>query len=125
MRRISRAFRTAICAAALACCNGCDRRVERAAFAAEPPSHAIVSTTAAPMPCRPTLRSYFDTHDLRGSGSRIELSVRQAEDARGGGPHAMTVGGNRVVAARVCLLSTDGGPAVNNLLDQVVAKIPQ
>jgi hypothetical protein len=33
---------------------------------------------------------------------------------------------NTVVAeARVCLLSKDAAGAVNNLLDQIVAKIPQ
>ena len=125
MRRISRAQRTAICAAALACCNGSDRTVEGAAFAAETKSHAIVSTTAAPMPCRPTLRSYFDTHDLRGGGSRIELTMRQEEDARWGCSHAMAVGNNVVAEARVCLLGKDTAPVINNLLDQIVAKVPQ
>jgi PknH-like extracellular domain len=69
--------------------------------------------------------SYFDTHDLRGSGSRIELSMRQVEDARWGCSHAMAVQNNVVAEARVCLLSKDTAPAVNNLLDQIVAKIPQ
>ena len=47
MRRIWRAALTAMCAAALAatCCNGCDRAVEGAAVAAEPPTHATVTTT--------------------------------------------------------------------------------
>jgi hypothetical protein len=62
--------------------------------------------------------SYFDTHDLRGSGSRIELSMTQEEDARWGCSHAMAVGNNVVAEARVCLLG-------NRLLDQIVAKVPQ
>jgi hypothetical protein len=69
--------------------------------------------------------SFFDTHDLRGGGSRIELSMRQEEDARWGCSHAMAVGNNVVAEARVCLLGKDTAPVVNNLLDQIVAKIPQ
>jgi hypothetical protein len=69
--------------------------------------------------------SYFDTHDLRGSGSRIELSMRQEEDARWGCSHAMAVQNNFVAEARVCLLSKDTAATVNNLLDQIVAKVPQ
>jgi hypothetical protein len=69
--------------------------------------------------------SYFDTHDLRGPGSRIELSMRQEEDARWGCSHAMAVGNNVVAEARVCLLGKDTAPVVNNLLDQIVAKVPQ
>jgi hypothetical protein len=69
--------------------------------------------------------SYFDTHDLRGGGSRIELSMRQEEDARWGCSHAMAVGNNVVAEARVCLLGKDTAPVVNNLLDQIVAKVPQ
>ncbi len=69
--------------------------------------------------------SYFDTGGLLGSGSRIELSMHQEEDARWGCSHAMAVGDNVVAEARVCLLSKDTPPAVNNLLDQIVAKIPQ
>lgn len=69
--------------------------------------------------------SYFDTHGLRGSGSRIEVSMRQEEDARWGCSHAMAVGDSVVADARVCLLNKDTAPAVNNLLDQVMAKIPQ
>ena len=69
--------------------------------------------------------SYFDTHDLRGGGSRIELSMRQEEDARWGCSHAMAVGNDVVAEARVCLLGKDTAPVVNNLLDQIVAKVPQ
>jgi PknH-like extracellular domain len=69
--------------------------------------------------------SYFDTQDLRGSGSRIEVSMRQEEDPRWGCSHAMTVQNNVVIEGRVCLLNKDTAAAVNNLLDQVVAKIPQ
>ena len=64
-------------------------------------------------------------HDLRGSGSRIELSMQQEEDARWDCSHAMAVGNNVVAEARVCLLNKDTAAAVNNLLDQIVAKIPQ
>jgi hypothetical protein len=69
--------------------------------------------------------SYFDTQDLRGAGSRIELSMHQEEDPRWGCSHAMTVQNNVVTEARVCLLGKDTAAPVNNLLDQVVAKIPQ
>jgi hypothetical protein len=69
--------------------------------------------------------SYFDTGDLRGSGSRIELSMHQEEDPRWGCSHAMTVANNVVVEARVCLLGKDTAAAANNLLDQIVARIPQ
>jgi hypothetical protein len=69
--------------------------------------------------------SYFDTQDLRGSGSRIELSMRREEDPRWGCSHAMAVQNNVVIEARVCLLGKDTAAAVNNLLDQVVARIPQ
>jgi hypothetical protein len=69
--------------------------------------------------------SYFDTHDLRGGGFRIELSMRQEEDARWGCSHAMAVANFVVAEARVCLLGKDPTPVVNNLLDQIVAKVPQ
>jgi hypothetical protein len=69
--------------------------------------------------------SYFFTHDLRGSESRIELSMRQEEDPRWGCSHAMTVQGSVVAEARVCLLNKDTDPGVNSLLDQILAKIPQ
>jgi PknH-like extracellular domain len=69
--------------------------------------------------------SYFFTHDLRGNGSRIELSMRQEEDPRWGCSHAMAVQGSVVAEARVCLLNKDTDPAVNSLLDQIIAKIPQ
>jgi hypothetical protein len=69
--------------------------------------------------------SYFDTHDLRGGGSRIELTMRQEEDARWGCSHAMAVDNNVVAEARVCLLGKDTAPVINNLLDQIVAKVPQ
>lgn len=69
--------------------------------------------------------SYFNTHDLRVSGSRMELSMRQEEDPRWGCSHAMTVQDSVVVEARVCLLNKDTDSAANNLLDQIVAKIPQ
>ena len=69
--------------------------------------------------------SYFDTGDLRGSGSRIEVSMSQEEDARWGCSHALAVGNNVVSEARVCLLGKDTAAAVNTLLDQIVARIPQ
>jgi hypothetical protein len=69
--------------------------------------------------------SYFDTQDLRGIASRIEMSMSQEEDPRWGCSHAMTVQNNVVTEGRVCLLSKETAPAVNNLLDQVVARIPQ
>lgn len=37
----------------------------------------------------------------------------------------MAVRGAVVVEARVCLLNKDTDSAVNNLLDQIVAKVPQ
>jgi hypothetical protein len=69
--------------------------------------------------------SYFDTQGVRGSGSRIELSMRQEEDPRWGCSHAMAAANNVVIEARVCMLNNDTAGAVNNLLDQVVAKVPQ
>jgi hypothetical protein len=51
--------------------------------------------------------------------------MRQEEDARWGCSHAMAVGNNVVAEARVCLLGKDTTPVVNNLLDQIVAKVPQ
>ena len=56
---------------------------------------------------------------------RIELSMRQEEDARWGCSHAMAVQNNVVAETRVCLLGKDTAAAVDNLLDQVVAKVPQ
>jgi PknH-like extracellular domain len=69
--------------------------------------------------------SYFSTHDLRVSGSRIELSMRQEEDPRWGCSHAMAVQDSVVIEGRVCLLNTDTDPALSALLDQIIAKIPQ
>lgn len=69
--------------------------------------------------------SYFFTHDLRVIGSRIELSMRQEEDSRWGCSHAMAVQDSVAVEGRVCLLGKDTDPAANNLLDQIIAKIPQ
>jgi hypothetical protein len=69
--------------------------------------------------------SYFDTQDLHGTAARIEMSMSQEEDPRWGCSHAMTVQNNVVTEGRVCLLSKETAPAVNNLLDQVVARIPQ
>jgi hypothetical protein len=60
-----------------------------------------------------------------GIGSRIELPMRQEEDPRLGCSHAMAVQGSVIAEARVCLLNKDTDPAVNSLLDQIVAKIPQ
>ncbi|MGO9156288.1 hypothetical protein [Mycobacterium sp.] len=37
----------------------------------------------------------------------------------------MTVGNNVVAEARVCLLGNDTAAAANDLLDQIVAKMPQ
>ena len=47
------------------------------------------------------------------------------EDAKWGCSHAMAVQNYFVAEARVCLLSKGAAPAANNLLDQIVAKIPQ
>ncbi|ODR03528.1 hypothetical protein AWC25_24090 [Mycobacterium sherrisii] len=69
--------------------------------------------------------SYFLTHDVRAGDSRITLSMRQEEDARWGCSHAMAVQRAVVVEARVCLLNEDTDAAVNSLLDQIVAKVPQ
>lgn len=69
--------------------------------------------------------SYFLTHDLRAGDSRITVSMRQEEDARWGCSHAMAVRGAVVVEGRVCLLNEDTDSAVNNMLDQIVAKVPQ
>ncbi|MCV7410929.1 sensor domain-containing protein [Mycobacterium florentinum] len=55
----------------------------------------------------------------------MELSMRQEEDPRWGCSHAMAVQDSVVVEARVCLLNKDTDSAANNLLDQIVAKIPQ
>ena len=43
---------------------------------------------------------------------------------RWGCSHAMAVGNNVIAEARVCLLG-DTAAVVNNLLDQIVAKVPQ
>ncbi|GLE53538.1 sensor domain-containing protein [Mycobacterium montefiorense] len=69
--------------------------------------------------------SYFLTHDVRATGSRIELSMSQEEDPRWGCSHAMDVQGSVAIEARVCLLTKDTDSAVNDLLDQIVAKVPQ
>jgi hypothetical protein len=69
--------------------------------------------------------SYFLTHDLRASGSRIELSMRQEEDPRWGCSHAMAVQDAVVVEARVCLLNKETDPVANSILDQIIARIPQ
>lgn len=69
--------------------------------------------------------SYFDTQNLRDTASRIEVSMSQEEDPRWGCSHAMTVQGNVVTEARVCLLGKDTAPVVDNLLDRLVARIPQ
>ncbi|OBA61920.1 hypothetical protein A5647_09340 [Mycobacterium sp. 1100029.7] len=69
--------------------------------------------------------SYFFTHDLRATGSRIQVSMRQEEDQRWGCSHAMAVQGSVIVEARVCLLNKDTDAAVNNLLDQIIARVPQ
>jgi hypothetical protein len=68
--------------------------------------------------------SYLDTQELRGGGSRIELSMHK-EDPSWWCSHAMAVQNNVVIQARVCLLGKDTAAAANNLLDQVVARIPQ
>jgi hypothetical protein len=69
--------------------------------------------------------SFFDTGPLSGRGSRMEVLLRQEEDPRWACSHAMAVQNTVVTEARVCLLSKDTAVAVNNLLDQVVARIPQ
>jgi PknH-like extracellular domain len=51
--------------------------------------------------------------------------MRQEEDPSLGCSHAMAVQNNVVIEARVCLLRKDTAAAVNNLLDEVVARIPQ
>ena len=69
--------------------------------------------------------SHLDTGPVIGSGSRIEVLLRQEEDPRWACSHAMAVQHTVLVEARVCLMSKDTGAAVNSLLDQVIARIPQ
>lgn len=69
--------------------------------------------------------SHFDTGPLSATDTRIALTMRQVEDARWACSHGLAVQSNIVIEARVCLLNKDTAAAVNNLLDQVVAKIPQ
>lgn len=69
--------------------------------------------------------SYFLTQDLRVSGSRIALAMRQEEDPRWGCSHAMAAQDSVVVEVRVCLLGKDTDAAADNLLDQIIARIPQ
>jgi hypothetical protein len=68
--------------------------------------------------------SYLDTGPLSGSGSRIEVLLRQEEDPRWACTHAMAVQNATVTEVRVCLLSKDSSAAANELLDQVLARIP-
>jgi hypothetical protein len=69
--------------------------------------------------------SFFDTGPIIASSSRIEVLLRQEEDPRWSCSHAITVQNSILLEGRVCLLSKDSSAAVKNLLDQVVAKIPQ
>jgi PknH-like extracellular domain len=69
--------------------------------------------------------SYLDTGPVTGSDSRVEVLLRQEEDPRWACSHAMAVQHMVLAEARVCLMSRDTGAAVNNLLDQVIARIPQ
>ncbi|MEE3062965.1 MAG: sensor domain-containing protein [Actinomycetota bacterium] len=68
--------------------------------------------------------SYFLTHDIRVRGSRLELAMHQEEDPRWGCSHAMAAQDSVVVEARVCLLDKDTDAAADNLLDQIIARIP-
>ncbi|SOJ57672.1 hypothetical protein MSIMFB_05149 [Mycobacterium simulans] len=67
----------------------------------------------------------MDTGSVRGSGSRMDVMMRQEEDPRWACTHAMAVQDSVIIQARVCLLNKDSTAAVNNLLDQVIARIPQ
>ncbi|SON60224.1 hypothetical protein MSIMFI_01718 [Mycobacterium simulans] len=69
--------------------------------------------------------SSMDTGSVRGSGSRMDVLLRQEEDPRWACTHAMAVQDSVFIEARVCLLNKDSTAAVNNLLDQVIARIPQ
>ncbi|WP_232021931.1 sensor domain-containing protein [Mycobacterium basiliense] len=69
--------------------------------------------------------SYFNAGPVIGTGARIEVLLRQVEDPRWACSHAMAVHSSVLTEARVCLLGKDTAAAVNNLLNQVVARIPQ
>ncbi|GAB7144741.1 sensor domain-containing protein [Mycobacterium riyadhense] len=69
--------------------------------------------------------SSMDTGSVRGSGLRMDVLLRQEEDPRWTCTHAMAVQDSVFIEARVCLLSKDSTAAVNILLDQVIARIPQ
>lgn len=69
--------------------------------------------------------SHLDTGPVIGSGSRMEVLLRQEEDPRWACSHAMAVQSTVLAEVRVCLMSKDTGTAVNNLLDQLIARIPQ
>jgi hypothetical protein len=68
--------------------------------------------------------SFLDTGPVKGSVARIEVLLRQEEDPRWACTHAMAVLNATVTEVRVCLLSKDSSAAANNLLDQVLARIP-
>jgi hypothetical protein len=55
----------------------------------------------------------------------MEVLLRQEEDPRWACSHAMAVQSTVLAEVRVCLMSKDTGTAVNNLLDQLIARIPQ
>ncbi|CAM2943813.1 hypothetical protein BST27_12210 [Mycobacterium intermedium] len=69
--------------------------------------------------------SFMDTGAVTGGGSRITVLLRQEEDPRWACTHAMAVQNTVLTEARVCLLSRDTTAAVNKLLDQVIARVPQ
>jgi hypothetical protein len=68
--------------------------------------------------------SFLDTGPVKGSVSRIEVLLRQEEDPRWACTHAMAALSATLTEVRVCLLSKDSSAAANNLLDQVLARIP-
>jgi hypothetical protein len=68
--------------------------------------------------------SFLDTGPVKVSVSRIEVLLRQEEDPRWACTHAMAVLNATLAEVRVCLLSKDSSAAANNLLDQVLARIP-
>ena len=69
--------------------------------------------------------SQMDTGPVIGTGPRMEVLLRQEEDPRWACSHAMAVQNTVLAETRLCLISKDTGVAVNSLLDQLIARIPQ
>ncbi|MDC8982044.1 sensor domain-containing protein [Mycobacterium marinum] len=69
--------------------------------------------------------SYFNTGPVIASGSRIEVLLRQQEDPRWTCSHAMELQDSVLAEARVCLMSKNTTSALENLIDQVISRIPQ